>query len=72
MAVGSRDNSIYIYSMPSFIKPKQMTKHSSYIKNMGFSEDGKYLQSTCGAYELLFWNIHKGRQETRGATKLRD
>ncbi len=49
-----------------------MTKHSSYIKNMGFSEDGKYLQSTCGAYELLFWNIHKGRQETRGATKLRD
>jgi len=39
------------------MKPKRfIKKHSSYITHIDFSEDGETLHSTCGAYELLFWN----------------
>lgn len=32
-------------------------KHSSYITHMDFSNDGNFLHSNCGAYELLFWDV---------------
>lgn len=45
MAVGSHDNSIYVYKLPNFNqKFKPMTKHSSYITHMDFSEDGEVKQ----------------------------
>ena len=31
--------------------------HSSYITHLDFSSDSRWLQSTCGAYELLFWDV---------------
>ena len=31
--------------------------HTSYITHMDFSTDSRWLQSTCGAYELLFWDV---------------
>ena len=84
LAVGSHDNSIYIYKVDSFFdkedegllvfkldRPKVFNKHSSYITHFDFSTDNRYLQSNCGAYELLFCDVQTGRQET-SATKLRD
>ena len=38
--------------------------HSSYITHLDFSADSKWLQTTCGAYELLFWDV---RSPTPGA-----
>ena len=38
-----------------------MKKHSSYITHIDFSCDGVNLHSTCGAYELLFWNVSEGK-----------
>lgn len=62
MAVGSHDNSIYCYKLPDFKKKcKPLNKHSSYITHFDFSEDSKNLHSTCGAYELLFWDLVKGK-----------
>jgi len=49
-----------------------MKKHSSYITHCDVSRDSCYLQSTCGAYELLFWDLNTGKQITSGATMLRD
>ena len=49
-----------------------MKKHSSYITHFDVSRDSCYLQSTCGAYELLFWDLNTGKQITSGATMLRD
>jgi WD40 repeat protein len=49
-----------------------MKKHSSYITHLDFSCDSNYLHSTCGAYELLFWDTNTGRQLTSGATMLRN
>lgn len=49
-----------------------MKKHSSYITHIDFSRDGNYLHSTCGAYELLFWDTNTGKQMTSGASALKD
>lgn len=49
-----------------------MKKHSSYITHCDVSRDSCYLQSTCGAYELLFWDLNTGKQITGGASMLRD
>jgi hypothetical protein len=49
-----------------------MKKHSSYITHVDFSCDGVNLHSTCGAYELLFWDVTQGKQLTGGATGLKD
>lgn len=73
VAVGSHDCTIYVYSHPEW-KPrcKPMKKHSSYITHIDFSRDGNYLHSTCGAYELLFWDANSGKQMTSGASALKD
>lgn len=62
LAIGSHDGAIYCYRLPDFgPKFKPLAKHSSYITHIDFSEDGQALHSTCGAYELLFWDMVKGR-----------
>ena len=48
-----------------------MKGHSSYITHIDFSLNSKYLQSNCGAYELLFWDVKSGKQIT-SASSLRD
>lgn len=49
-----------------------MKKHSSYITHFDFSCDGVNLHSTCGAYELLFWDVAQGKQLPGGASALKD
>ncbi|GMI41609.1 hypothetical protein TrCOL_g10410, partial [Triparma columacea] len=74
LAVGSHDNKVYVYDVGKEGKTKQcgkLNKHSSYITHLDFSRDGKFLQSTCGAYELLFWNMRDCKQIT-AASSLRD
>jgi microtubule-associated protein-like 6 len=81
LALGSHDKSLYMYDVPDstvsshwanvFNSPKftPFNKHSSAVTHFDFSQDGKYWQSNCQAYELLFGNIDTGKQET-SATKL--
>jgi WD40 repeat protein len=48
LAVGSRDNSIYLYSVPNQYRRKaKFTKHNAGINQLDFSACGKYLQSCC-------------------------
>ncbi len=49
-----------------------MKKHSSYITHVDVSRDSCFLQSTCGAYELLFWDLNSGKQLSGGATMLKN
>lgn len=50
LAIGSHDNSIYLYSFPEMkLKHKPFKKHSSYITHLDFSVDGNYLHSNCGS-----------------------
>ena len=48
--------------------------HSSYVKAIDWAINGKVLMSTCGAYDLLFFDPRSGRKlrtaqnDTRWAT----
>lgn len=57
LAVGSHDNFIYVYETSAYDLLGKLTGHSSYITCLDWSQDGTYLRSVCGAYELLFWNV---------------
>lgn len=46
-------------------------KHNSVINHFDLSNDGRYMQSNCAAYELLFCELSTGKQIT-SATELRD
>lgn len=71
LAVASRDNSVYTYSVAQQFKRKsKFSKHNAGILDLDFSKDGKYLQSTCSAYELLFSEHANGAQLTNGASLL--
>lgn len=62
IAIGSHDNSIYLYNYPEFtpyLKP--LRKHSDFIKNIDFSVDGSKLISTCGSYDLIYWDVKTGK-----------
>jgi len=71
LAVGSHDNVIYIYDNAYNLKAK-CKKHSSFITSVDWSSDSNFIQSVCGAYELLFFDAHSGAQQTGGASALRD
>ena len=73
LAVGSHDNTIYILDVNDSYKVKsKCQKHNSFITSLDWSADGKFIQSNCGAYELLFHSAESGEQQTGGATKFRD
>ncbi|KDO20459.1 hypothetical protein SPRG_14331 [Saprolegnia parasitica CBS 223.65] len=71
LAVGSHDQRIYLFAAPAYTKRCVCKGHSSYITSLDFSSDASYLQSNCGAYDLLFWQADKGKQVT-SANALRD
>jgi len=74
LAIGSHDNAIYIMSYPDlkYNKRSKLKKHSSFITHLDWSRDSSFLHSTCGAYEILFWDTLSMKQMTSGATALRD
>merc|ERR1711871_480849 len=71
LAVSSHDNNIYIFDRKSYTRTAVLRGHSSYITHIDFSSDDRYLQSNCGAYELLFWDLDKGKQ-IKSSSSLRD
>jgi len=71
LAVGSHDNVVYIYDSEYKLKAK-CKKHSSFITSLDWSVDSSAIQSTCGAYEILFFDAQTGSQMTSGASALRD
>lgn len=74
LAVGSHDNNIYILKVngDTYEKHGTLKAHNSFITNMDWSKDGKSIQSNCGAYEYLFFDVENCTQKKNGATELRD
>lgn len=68
LAVASHDTNIYFYDvLKGFAKKQVFKKHSSYVAHIDFSSDGNYVQSTCGAYELLFSEVKTAKHMTAAA-----
>jgi microtubule-associated protein-like 6 len=72
-AVGSHDNKIRVYDTTGgrFTLLCTANAHQSYITHFDFSADSNWIQSNCGAYELLFFNAKTGEQQ-KSASALRD
>ncbi|XP_041480097.1 77 kDa echinoderm microtubule-associated protein-like isoform X3 [Lytechinus variegatus] len=71
LALGSHDNCIYIFSVMDeghvYRKLGVLEGHGSFITHLDWSEDGAYLQSVSGNYDLLFWdieNLHRVKANT--------
>ncbi|BFZ12124.1 hypothetical protein BsWGS_15165 [Bradybaena similaris] len=71
VAIGSRDNYIYIYNVSDdgrkYSKVGRCSGHSSFITHIDWSEDGLYLASNSGDYELLFWTAASCKMLTNQA-----
>lgn len=79
LAAGSNDNTICVYAITypqaegesvSLRPINRLKGHSSYISHVDWSEDGTMLRSTCGAYELLYWDAKNGQQYTGSSAEL--
>ncbi len=71
LAVGSHEDAIDLYSVECVEKNiyhqidpavritplKRLIGHRSFITHLDWSNDGHVLRSTCGAYEILMWDI---------------
>jgi len=69
VAVGNADNFIDVYACPEkYVRPDgraetdfrrvaQLKGHSSFVLHMDWSFDSRFLQSNCGAHELLYWKL---------------
>lgn len=73
LALGSRDNYIYVYEVNKKYEPKysrvgRCMGHSSFITHLDWSVDGQYLRSNSRDYELLYWNAGLCRQIPQAST----
>ena len=63
LAVGTHSHEIYIYeAFNSYAKKGELRGHKSYITDIDWSIDGKYIRSCSGDYCALFWNIEKMKE----------
>jgi len=68
LAVGCRDNLIHLLSVHNGYKRAAVCRgHSSYIKNIDFSADGRVIQATDAVREILFWEVSTGKQIANAA-----
>ncbi|XP_078620159.1 echinoderm microtubule-associated protein-like 2 [Branchiostoma floridae x Branchiostoma japonicum] len=61
LAVGSHENCIYVYTVHnngrSYQKMGTLRGHSSYVTHLDWDVSSRFLQSTSGDYELLYWDV---------------
>lgn len=49
-----------------------LNKSSSFITHIDWSLDSATLRTIDGSYEILYYNVHSGTQDTSGASSTRD
>ena len=57
LAVGSHDDTVYVYDSESYKLIGKGTAHNSFLVSVDWSEDSTYLRTVCGAHELLFFTV---------------
>lgn len=72
LAVGSHDNTIYVYRTSDWGLQGKCTGHSSYIMALDWCAHSKFIRSNCGAYELLFFEVPSCQQDPSGRSNLKN
>merc|ERR1719198_1871101 len=58
LATGSRDNNIDVYNVVNgYQHYKRLHGHCSFITHLDWSADSRLIQSQCGAYEIIYWDV---------------
>ncbi|RYH20675.1 hypothetical protein EON65_22800, partial [archaeon] len=77
VVASAHDCKVYIYDLAPKGEGYELklranfSKHNSVVTHIDLSHDGRYMQSTCAAYELLFSDVRAGRQIT-SSSELKD
>ena len=73
MAVGAHDCKIYLYNVEKKFKPyKKLKGNTSTILHIDFDEKGEVIRSISQSWEILFFIVATGKQDTHGASNYRD
>ncbi|XP_076442286.1 echinoderm microtubule-associated protein-like 2 isoform X4 [Babylonia areolata] len=68
IALGSRDNYIYVYQVSDggrkYSRVGRCSGHSSFITHLDWSQDSQFIASNSGDYELLYWTASTCKQLT--------
>jgi len=76
LAVGTHGSVICLLDTRRYVVGGVLDKHNSFIMHMDWSRDGEFMQSNCGAYELLFWQIDekelRNSRQITAVSSLRD
>uniref|UniRef100_A0A383W527 PLAT domain-containing protein n=1 Tax=Tetradesmus obliquus TaxID=3088 RepID=A0A383W527_TETOB len=63
LAAGSHDNFIDIFDVKrNYSRIARCSGHSRYVRHLDWSANSKVVQSSCGAYELLYFDAATGKQ----------
>ena len=68
LAVSTHDNFVDLWRFGADNKYKRFATlegHRSFITHLDWSADGRYIQTNCGAYELLFWDTQSVSPSTK-------
>lgn len=61
LAVGARDNHIYVYAVSDngqkYTRVGKCSGHSSFVTHLDWSTNSEYLMSNSGDYEILYWQV---------------
>jgi len=73
LAVSSHDNKVYIYNIGKSMSRKCiLKKSSSFITHIDWSLDSQSMRTVDGSYEILYYNVEGGTQDTSGASSMKD
>ncbi len=72
LALGSRDNNIYLYDVSNGYAARAVfSKHTSFVTHLDFSSDSQWIMSNSGADDLLWCDAATGAHLASGA-RVRD
>ncbi len=72
LAVGTHDNSVFVFSVPGYKFKRRLAAHASSVICLDWTKDGKYMRSLGEDFDLIFWKVPELVQEEAGATVTRD
>jgi len=62
LAAASHDNFIDLYdSRAGYEHARRLKGHNSYLTHIDWSKDSQVIQSNCGAYEIIYWDVKTGK-----------
>jgi WD40 repeat protein len=70
LAIGSHDNHVYIYSINEqheYLLLAKDERNHAWINGIDWTQDSKFLRTSSGDYEVLYWNVAENRGDDHGS-----